>query len=46
MQTRLHESEKKTELMAMTLRTLIKNTAKEKGEEPHDGEGEDSKHKE
>ena len=46
MQTRMDESEKKIELMAITLQTLIKSVPKEKGEKSHNEGREDVKKKE
>jgi len=40
-QARMEKSEKKMELMAATLQTLIKDTWKKDGEKPHNEEGEE-----
>ena len=45
-QTRLDESDKKIELMATALQTLIKKAPTELGEKPHNGGGKDDKRKE
>jgi len=45
-QTRLNESEKNIELMAITLQILIKDTPNENGDKPHNEGWEDDKKEE
>jgi len=46
MQARLDESEKKIELMAITLQTFIKDIPNDVGQKPYNGEKEDDKKEE